>query len=323
MSQPKPAHPAGFTLVELLVVIAIIGILVALLLPAVQSARESARTLQCTNNLKQLALACHAHEDAQGHLPANGIHYRYVGNPNKGFGVTQPGGWHYNILPFIEQSSLRELGLGQTDAEWKETGKQLVGTAVPTFICPTRGAARPFPYTVSAAYQFWNINRPATIARSDYAANSGNRVGGWCNYILWNSNEKQTGVIYAHKVLRAADIRDGLGNTYLIGERYIDPNYYLNGSSGGNDQGWSVGHDFDVFRCTDWSPSNPATSATYAPRRDTPGVNVREMFGSPHAIFHMALCDGSVQSVSYAIAPEIHWRLGNREDGEVIPGGAF
>jgi prepilin-type N-terminal cleavage/methylation domain-containing protein len=310
---------SGFTLVELLVVIAIIGILVSLLLPAVQSAREAARSLQCKNNLKQLALATRSHLANKGHFPANGWNYRYAGDPDKGFGREQPGGWHYNILPFIEQSNLRELGQGLSDAERRETGKQVCGTIVNAFICPTRGNATPSPFEVPSGYQFSNINRPEVFARSDYAANAGSRESGWCNYNTIN----QTGVIYSRDGLPSAQIRDGATNTYLIGERYIDPDHYTNGSSPGNDQGWVVGHDFDAFRCTDFNAADPANSAKYKPRRDTPGLNVREMFGSAHSNFHMSMCDGSVHSIAYSIDQEIHFRLGNRDDGQAIPESAF
>src|SRR5438046_2235683 len=102
----------GFTLVELLVVIAIIGILVALLLPAVQAAREAARRTQCKNNIKQLSLGCLLHEDAHKYLPSGGWRDSYWADPNRGYGGKQPGSWYYNILAYIEEQALRDLGKG-------------------------------------------------------------------------------------------------------------------------------------------------------------------------------------------------------------------
>ena len=97
----------AFTIVELLVVIAIIGILVAMLLPAVQAARESARRQQCSNNLKQLTLAAFNHHHAARQFPTGGWGWWWVGDPDRGFSNRQPGGWIFNLMPFTEKARLR------------------------------------------------------------------------------------------------------------------------------------------------------------------------------------------------------------------------
>ena len=131
----------GFTLVELLVVIAIIGILVSLLLPAVQGAREAARITQCKNNIKQMALACRSHEAAHGHFPAGGKHWSgaaWTGDADKGFGSDQPGGWHYNILPFMEQAALHDLPQDGDPAtvttQQRDGAREMLETPVAAFI---------------------------------------------------------------------------------------------------------------------------------------------------------------------------------------------
>src|SRR6188768_1267313 len=115
----------GFTLVELLVVIAIIGILVALLLPAVQAAREAARRNQCTNNLKQISIGVQNHESALKMLPSSGIGYQWVGDPNFGSGRKQPGGWIYNVLPYIEEQAIHDMGAGVGTA-WNDVNRKKI-----------------------------------------------------------------------------------------------------------------------------------------------------------------------------------------------------
>ncbi len=301
----------GFTLVELLVVIAIIGVLIALLLPAVQNAREAGRSVQCKNNLRQMAQACRLHETSQGHFPSTGWHWSgnaWAGDPEKGFSEDQPGGWHYNILPFMDQANLHDLGKGLTDTERRETGKQIVETSVAVFICPSRGNSG----AIKDVVRRWaNINPPEYVWRSDYAANGGSRISGSSTY----NSRNQRGVMFSKSGLQAAAIRDGMSSTYLLGERYLDPDLYTDGSYRANDQGWAVGHDHDGIRWTD-------KDANFLPRQDTPGVENTRNFGSTHTTFHMALCDGSVHALSYKIDLELHHRLGNRDDGqgEELPG---
>ena len=100
----------AFTLIELLVVITIIAILIAMLLPAVNAARESGRRAACSNHLKQLATACRAHEEAQGFLPSGGWGFLWVGDPTLGVGRRQPGSWLYSVLPHIDQQALWNMG---------------------------------------------------------------------------------------------------------------------------------------------------------------------------------------------------------------------
>ncbi len=102
----------AFTLIELLVSIAIIGILVGLLLPAVQAAREAARRMVCQNHLKQIGLGFHMHHSSIGWFPTGGWGWDWTGDADRGFDERQPGGWTYNLLPFIEQNDLHDLDRG-------------------------------------------------------------------------------------------------------------------------------------------------------------------------------------------------------------------
>ncbi|MDZ7615573.1 MAG: DUF1559 domain-containing protein, partial [Patescibacteria group bacterium] len=128
----------AFTLVELLVVITIIGILISLLLPAVQSAREAARRLQCANHLKQLGLACLNHEAALGYFPTGGWGWTFVGEPERGFDAKQPGGWAFNILPYLEQQALRDMGNGLSGQTRTDAITERIATPIAALNCPTR-----------------------------------------------------------------------------------------------------------------------------------------------------------------------------------------
>lgn len=322
----------GFTLVELLVVITIIGILIALLLPAVQAAREVARRMQCSNNLKQLSLGCLNHESAHGFLPTGGWGWGWAGDPDRGFNKRQPGGWLYNVLPYIELQSLHDLG-SKGD---KAAGCRRASTPVATFHCPTRRPPISYPYRFTSIQYYANIDQPTVIGQADYAACAGKATidygcpkgpdsypqadsmteADWTDKTVprpyYGGADDATGVIFHRSTCRIADIIDGASNTYLDGERYLDPDHYYDGIASDNDNGWDLGYDYDVNR---WTNNNDRCR----PRQDTPGYPLFNAFGSAHAgAFNMALCDGTVHAVSYDIDRVIHLHLGERNDQQPI-----
>jgi prepilin-type N-terminal cleavage/methylation domain-containing protein len=321
----------GFTLVELLVVIAIIGILVALLLPAIQAAREAARRNQCVNNLKQLALGALNHESTFGHFPSGGIGYQWVGDPNYGSGKKQPGGWIYNVLPFIEEQALHDMGSGVgttwNDAARKKIFGQRASVTVKGLICPSRRTGGPYG-NFTGPESFKNQDSVALSARSDYAGSVGDiacisGLGGpatleeteapdwegkvYGQYIGWSS--KPTGIFCFWSFHKVKDITDGLSKTFIIGEKYIQPEFYETGQDKGDDQNMYHGIDRDTLRFG---------SKDAPPQQDTPGVSNACAFGSVHSVVLMALCDGSVNGFSFDIDPIMWGRLANRRDGESV-----
>ena len=269
----------AFTLVELLVVITIIGILIALLLPAVQAAREAARRMQCQNNLKQMALGCLTHESANGFLPTGGWGWAWGGDPDRGFTARQPGGWLFNILPYIELGALHDLGLGGN----ADGLCRMAETPVATFYCPTRRSDIAYPYVHSGIFYYYN--RPSVIGRTDYAGSTGEATlvggGGPTSYTdadggAWTDARwaavvggagDANGVIFRHSQCLVADITDGISNTYLIGERYMNPDYYATGTDADDDQGWMMGYDYDINRET--NPVPDSRRARIPPARRT------------------------------------------------------
>ena len=307
----------AFTLVELLVVIAIIAMLVTLLLPAVQSAREAARNLHCKNTLKQISLAGLNYESALGHFTGDGWGWRWAGDPDRGAGDEQPGSWLYRILPYTEAKEIWSVATdGQPDAI---TEQQLQGTAqaisthLPWFNCPSRKDERLTPLS-QGSWPYHNSAKTAAAATISYGANWGDHLidfedGPSSLDGAVGNLPKSTGVVYWRSKLQTQQIEDGLSKTYFVTEyRWsFDPsspelgeNYYGIGTplAGGY-----------------------VTTAVHAPAKDgilEQQLSVAELgqMGSAHAAnFNVAFCDGSVRSVDYGIDLYTHLRQANRRDG--------
>jgi prepilin-type N-terminal cleavage/methylation domain-containing protein/prepilin-type processing-associated H-X9-DG protein len=329
-----PRASAGFTLVELLVVITIIGILIGLLMPAVQGARESARRTQCSNNMMQIGLAALNHEQQLGFLPVGGWGWTWAGDPNQGFGVKQPGGFFYNILPFMDQQPLHDLGLGMPSGSSQQAAAIVQAASIPLtiFQCPSRRAVA--TYTHNSAMPFYNMTAPNLLPRTDYAANAGTIVPPYVNsgpptiaegdievphalalgasYNWFNPDQalQGTGTTYLLSQVKIANITDGASHTILVGEKNVDPDLYYNGMSFGDVQGWDVGFTIDVCR---WGAEN------CEPYPDTPGVDANADFGSAHAgNCQYVFVDGSVHALTYSIDLTTFANLCNRADGNAI-----
>ncbi len=317
---------SGFTIIELLVVITIIGILVALLLPALQSARESARQAHCENNVRQLAQACQQHMSACNRIPTSGWGWCWIGDPDCGNGVGQPGGWVYNILPYIDQQALHDLGAGGNISAKTTAGTTLVTTPLPYLNCPTR--RRPADTLNSAGVAIYYANAPSNLARTDYGINAGSsgncQNGGgpgggsqtgsqigptWSgatpaatNFNAWN------GVSFQQSMVTPDHVTDGLGFTILIGEKYLNPMDYLNGEDAQDNENMYVGFDNDICRST----NEPFIT-------DTVNISYACSFGSAHLNgSYFSFCDGSVRMLSYSISPTVLNNLGGRSDGNVV-----
>lgn len=317
MSSQFFRHRRAFTLVELLVVIAIIGILVALLLPAVQSAREAARRMQCQNNLKQMALGAMNHENAHGILPCGGWGYYWIGDPDQGFGKNQPGGWIYNLLPYCEQTALHDMGKGETFANKKTINMTVVRTPVSWVNCPSRRPSIAYPNDWDTNHTVgYNCNPTTHITRSDYAANAGTAGvphGAGAGDLASGLNKDapdRNGTAFERSEIAIKDIPDGTTNTFLYGEKYLNPDNYRTGKDGADNESLYTGNNNDNYR---------SAGQSYRLFRDTKGAAYTENFGSVHDNgAYFALCDGSVRNISYTVDLITYERMGNRKDGLVV-----
>lgn len=313
------------TLIELLVVIAIIGILIALLLPAVQSARESARRTHCNNTLKQLALAAILHEQTNEAFPTAGWGWtlpRNVRTDSAGKYVSpeilgdQSWGWRYQLLPFIEYEQLWAL---ENDFE--------IRAAIPPLIsCPSR---RP------PTYYGGEQGGISSTVLGDYVGNGGDtdesglRTLGLtpdptclCRFqtgtIIWYEPNQRTTPFnpLENPLMRTSLITDGTSHTMMFGEKYVN-GHWTQGGSWGDNAGWYVGRSWDTQRFAVRQPQHDSYLTNLLPSQVI-GNRKYDFFGSAHPIsFNCSLADGSVSSINYEIDLIVLMRMCNRRDGSL------
>jgi prepilin-type N-terminal cleavage/methylation domain-containing protein/prepilin-type processing-associated H-X9-DG protein len=212
--RPLPAARRGFTLVELLVVIAIIGVLVALLLPAVQSAREAARRMKCQNNLKQLGLALHNYHDVFGSFPSGSIRSNQTS-------------WHAFILPFIEQKNLYDqftFNQGAYNSGTNQVGRGANGLVkISAYLCPSSQADKMQVITPPNHINAPDLVNGAPPFTTHYYGSMGPKGAGLggSTYNFRNVGQGgfgQQGIFEVESRVRIAEITDGTANTILVGE---------------------------------------------------------------------------------------------------------
>jgi hypothetical protein len=314
---------SAFTIVELLVVVGIVGLLVAMLIPAVQAAREAARRTTCKNQARQLAAAVLQHEEAQGHFPTGGWDWSWSGDPDLGFGPEQPGGWFYNILPYIEQDNVHVIGSGMDYPEEKAAHAERIETPIAQTLCPSRRGTQLYPFHGPPANgQIINAEDYELSTRIDYAINAGAvddleceedvraRGEDFLHYpklFRWCVTDRFDGISFQRSEVRAGQVTSGLSHTYVLGEKYLDAAEYESGIDPGDNESPYTGINADHYR---------GTSLDMPLIPDTRGTENKFAFGSAHpAGFHMALCDGSVQWVAFDIDRHVHEARGSRDTG--------
>ncbi len=298
----SPARSRGFTLVELLVVIGIIGVLMGLLLPAVQKMREAANRVQCANNLGQIGRAFLLHHDTYKFFPTAGGDWStpptYV-NGLPALGTAQGAGWGFQILPFLEAENVWKGEGATTDADRQ---RLVVATPNAIFFCPSRRA----PMTVAYADSYLSQGRDDLVTHA------------LCDYASDNLNE-DSGAIRANEFgppLRIADLLDGTSTTLLVGEKRMNVYYLGTVPRSDDNEGYTAGNDWDTMRDANSPPARDTRAAT--------PENGFANFGAAHpAGLNVVFADGSVRFVLYAIDPVTFARLGNRADGQPVDVGDF
>ncbi len=309
----------AFTLVELLVVIAIIGVLVALLLPAVQAVREAARRIQCQNHLKQIGLAFHNYASSNRVFPGYGGEERpelvYFANNTVNPRLTGAN-WIVQSLLFMEQTELASRLIEmqeQPDGALTAERLALIQSPLEAFHCPSRRGAEAYPLLDK-----YHDEYGPTGARTDYA------ISGGSGHVPSDGSSLSERLVHVDasgawqmgRRSRLANFTDGLSQTYLVGEKSMDPLQYTSGVCQG-DQMPIAGDPRN-----DDTPSTYLRYAVRAPQRDRRNdCLVCHDFGSAHSAgWNVLMGDGSVRMVNFTLDLQVHQAAASIAGGEVLQG---
>jgi prepilin-type N-terminal cleavage/methylation domain-containing protein/prepilin-type processing-associated H-X9-DG protein len=298
---------AAFTLIELLVVIAIIAVLIGLLVPAVQKVRAAAARIQCANNLKQLGLAFHNYEGANGKFPAS---YIFQGPPLVSYN------WGSVLLPYFEQDNLFKqydfTGLFVTPGN-----QAVISTPLKVMQCPAAPANRQYNFTLPAG----TVPGVPTLNWQASAADYGVTSGVLGRFLSFNnlSTADEHGLLQVNSPARVGDVSDGLSNTILLGEIAGRPQVYrvgkpvpgliTEGAGWGdplNGESWMAGSLYDGTGSTGPCTVNCTNQTT------------RGLYSFHPAGANVLLGDGSVHLLSSNISPGTFAALVTRAGGEVV-----
>jgi len=320
--------PRAFTLVELLVVIAIIGILIALLLPAVQGTREGARRTQCANNLKQIGLAQIEYERTRRQYATKTGTYKQNTLENK-----PP--WMVDLLPYMEQTAL--FNLWARAAGYRQSTPPVVGTIgqpvkelfnspIAIFNCPTRRTSQPYPLRPALAFSVAGVPISKSV-RSDYAINGGSAGTPVESFAtptikfpgIWDATVSNSSITM--KTVRRKDVTDGLSKTYLVGEKTIPTQEYETGNFWGDAGSIYTAPIGDSVRFVEKEPTRDVANQLGRSDQSVKDENCMSChcYGSAHPnTWNAVFCDGSVRMMSYTMSFNTHKAFSTRAAKDMV-----